>query len=108
MPGGEAAKNDPALIGDLLARLARARLDKQGTLLAIGGGAVLDAAGYAGSITHRGVRIVRMPSTVLSQNDAGVGVKTSVNAFGSKNFLGTSDPRRRLLRMATGSSMPGV
>jgi 3-dehydroquinate synthase len=92
VPGGEAVKNDPAIIADLLSRLAQARLDKQGTLLAIGGGAVLDAAGYAGSITHRGVRIVRMPSTVLAQNDAGVGVKTSVNAFGSKNFLGTFAP----------------
>ena len=92
VPGGEAVKNDPALITELLGRLADARLDKQGALLAIGGGAVLDAAGYAGSITHRGVRIVRMPSTVLSQNDAGVGVKTSINAFGSKNFLGTFAP----------------
>jgi 3-dehydroquinate synthase len=92
VPGGEAAKNDPAVVTDLLARLAAAKLDKQGVLLVIGGGAVLDAAGYAGSITHRGVRIVRMPSTVLAQNDAGVGVKTSVNAFGSKNFLGTFAP----------------
>ncbi|HEY0462621.1 MAG TPA: 3-dehydroquinate synthase [Polyangiaceae bacterium] len=92
MPGGESAKNDPALIADLHARLAAARLDKQGTLLVIGGGAVLDAAGYAGSTTHRGVRVVRMPSTVLSQNDAGVGVKTSVNAFAAKNFLGTFAP----------------
>ncbi len=92
VPGGEAVKNDPALIADLLTRLAAARLDKQGTLLIIGGGAVLDAAGYAGSTTHRGVRVVRMPTTVLSQNDAGVGVKTSVNAFGSKNFLGTFAP----------------
>jgi 3-dehydroquinate synthase len=92
VPGGEAVKNDPALIADLHARLAAARLDKQGTLLVMGGGAVLDAVGYAGSTTHRGVRIVRMPSTVLAQNDAGVGVKTSVNAFGSKNFLGTFAP----------------
>jgi 3-dehydroquinate synthase len=81
LPGGEGVKNDPALIADLHARLARAGLDKQGTLLIIGGGAVLDAAGYAGSTTHRGVRVVRMPSTVLAQNDAGVGVKTSVNGF---------------------------
>jgi 3-dehydroquinate synthase len=92
VPGGEAVKNEPALIADMHARLAAARLDKQGTLLIIGGGAVLDAAGYAGSTTHRGVRIVRMPTTVLSQNDAGVGVKTSVNAFGAKNFLGTFAP----------------
>ncbi|MES1185657.1 MAG: 3-dehydroquinate synthase [Myxococcales bacterium] len=92
VPGGEGVKNDPALVTDLQARLAAARLDKQGALLVIGGGAVLDAAGYAGSTTHRGVRIVRMPSTVLAQNDAGVGVKTSVNAFGAKNFLGTFAP----------------
>jgi 3-dehydroquinate synthase len=92
VPGGEAVKNDPALIADLHSRLAAARLDKQGTLLIIGGGAVLDAAGYAGSTTHRGVRVVRMPSTVLAQNDAGVGVKTSINAFGAKNFLGTFAP----------------
>jgi 3-dehydroquinate synthase len=92
VPGGEGVKNDPALVTELQARLAAARLDKQGTLLVIGGGAVLDAAGYAGSTTHRGVRIVRMPSTVLAQNDAGVGVKTSVNAFGAKNFLGTFAP----------------
>jgi 3-dehydroquinate synthase len=92
VPGGESIKNEPALVAELQARLAAARLDKQGTLLVIGGGAVLDAAGYAGSTTHRGVRVVRMPTTVLAQNDAGVGVKTSVNAFGAKNFLGTFAP----------------
>jgi 3-dehydroquinate synthase len=92
MVGGEDSKNDPRLIADLHERMAAARLDKQGTLLVIGGGAVLDAAGFAGSTTHRGVRIVRMPSTVLAQNDAGVGVKTSINAFNSKNFLGTFAP----------------
>jgi 3-dehydroquinate synthase len=92
MPGGEDCKNDPRLVAELHDKLAAARLDKQGTLLIIGGGAVLDAAGYAGSTTHRGVRIVRMPTTVLAQNDAGVGVKTSVNAFGVKNFLGTFAP----------------
>lgn len=92
LPGGERIKNDPAIVASLQAELAKARLDKQGTLLIIGGGAVLDAAGYAGSTTHRGVRVVRLPSTVLSQNDAGIGVKTSVNAFGSKNFLGTFAP----------------
>ncbi len=92
VPGGEAVKNEPALRDDLHARFAAARLDKQATLLVVGGGAVLDAVGYVGSTTHRGVRIVRIPTTVLAQNDAGVGVKTSVNAFGAKNFLGTFAP----------------
>jgi 3-dehydroquinate synthase len=101
LPGGEASKNDPALITELQARLARAGLDRHGTLLIIGGGAVLDAAGYAGSTTHRGVRIVRMPSTVLAQNDAGVGVKTSLNAYGAKNFLGTFAPPFAVINDAT-------
>ncbi|HVJ20079.1 MAG TPA: 3-dehydroquinate synthase, partial [Polyangiaceae bacterium] len=92
VPGGEAAKNDPALIEDLLARFAKAKLDRQAVVLGIGGGAVLDAVGYAASVTHRGLRVVRMPTTVLAQNDAGVGVKTSINGFGAKNFLGTFAP----------------
>jgi 3-dehydroquinate synthase len=53
---------------------------------------MLDAVGYAAATTHRGVRIVRAPSTVLAQNDAGVGVKNGINAFGAKNFLGTFAP----------------
>jgi len=101
VPGGEDAKNDPALIADLQADFARAKLDRQGVLLIIGGGAVLDAVGYAGSTTHRGVRVVRMPSTVLAQNDAGIGVKTSVNAFSAKNFLGTFAPPFAVLNDAS-------
>ena len=53
---------------------------------------MLDAAGYAAATAHRGVRLIRMPTTVLAQNDAGIGVKNSVNAFGRKNFLGTFAP----------------
>jgi 3-dehydroquinate synthase len=48
--------------------------------------------GYAAATAHRGVRLIRVPTTVLSQNDSGVGVKNSVNAFGKKNFLGTFAP----------------
>jgi len=92
LPGGEASKNDPALVATLHARFAEARLDRHATVLAIGGGAVLDAAGYAASTLHRGLRLVRVPSTVLAQCDGGVGVKTGVNAFGAKNFLGTFAP----------------
>ena len=92
VPGGEQAKNDPSLISGLQARFAKAKLDRHAAVLAIGGGAVLDAVGFAASVIHRGVRTVRMPTTVLSQNDAGVGVKTGVNAFGAKNFIGTFAP----------------
>jgi len=92
LPGGEASKNDPGLVTALHTRFAEARLDRHATVLAIGGGAVLDAAGYAASTLHRGLRLVRVPSTVLAQCDGGVGVKTGVNAFGAKNFLGTFAP----------------
>ncbi len=58
----------------------------------IGGGAFLDAVGLAASLVHRGIRQIRFPSTVLSQNDSGVGVKNGVNMFGKKNFAGTFAP----------------
>ena len=92
VPGGEAAKNDPGVVGALHAELVRARLDRQAAVVVIGGGAVLDAAGYAAATLHRGVRVVRLPSTVLSQCDGGVGVKNGVNAFSTKNLIGTFAP----------------
>jgi 3-dehydroquinate synthase len=97
LPGGEAAKNDPALVTALLARFAEAKLDRHATVVVVGGGAVLDAAGYAAATAHRGLRLLRVPSTVLSQSDGGVGVKTGINAFGAKNFLGTFTPPRAVL-----------
>jgi 3-dehydroquinate synthase len=89
IPGGEAAKQSPALIDDLHARMHALGIDRHSCVLIIGGGAVLDAVGYAAATTHRGVRVVRMPTTVLAQNDAGIGVKNGINAFGTKNCLGT-------------------
>ena len=49
-------------------------------------------AGLAAATAHRGVRHVRIPTTTLSQCDAGVGVKNGINAFGKKNFIGTFAP----------------
>ncbi|HEU0031977.1 MAG TPA: 3-dehydroquinate synthase [Kofleriaceae bacterium] len=88
VPGGEAAKNE-RLLGELHRRFAALKIDRHSYVLAIGGGAMLDVVGYAAATLHRGVRLVRMPTTVLAQNDAGVGVKNGINAFGAKNFLGT-------------------
>ena len=92
LPGGEECKSDPAVLRDLLNRLFKLRLDRQSSLVIIGGGAVLDTAGYAAAIVHRGLRTVRMPTTVLSQDDSGVGVKNGINAFNTKNYLGTFWP----------------
>jgi len=61
-------------------------------LIAVGGGALLDAAGFAAATAHRGIRHVRIPTTNLSQADSGIGVKNGINAFGKKNFIGTFAP----------------
>lgn len=92
VPGGEAAKNDPEVVLRLQRHFQSLRLDRQSFVLIMGGGAVLDAAGYAAAVTHRGLRVVRLPTTVLAQNDSGVGVKNAVNAFGIKNLVGTFAP----------------
>jgi 3-dehydroquinate synthase len=90
--GGEPAKNSLTLVTDLLSQLHRHHLDRQSYLIAIGGGALLDVAGFAAATLHRGVRLVRVPTTTLSQADSGVGVKNSLNAFGHKNLIGTFAP----------------
>jgi 3-dehydroquinate synthase len=90
--GGEGCKNDPAVLQRVLDLLHRHRIDRHSFVLAIGGGAVLDLVGFAAAITHRGVRLIRVPTTVLAQNDAGIGVKNGVNAYGVKNYLGTFAP----------------
>jgi 3-dehydroquinate synthase len=90
--GGESIKNDPAQVMRLHKAIHEYGIDRQAYVLAVGGGALLDMVGYAAATAHRGVRLVRVPTTVLSQNDSGIGVKNSVNAFGKKNFLGTFAP----------------
>lgn len=92
VPGGEGAKNDPALVEQIVDAIDRHGIDRHSYVVAVGGGSVLDLVGYATAIAHRGIRHVRIPTTVLSQNDSGVGVKNGVNYRGKKNFLGTFAP----------------
>lgn len=87
-PGGEAAKADDHLVREAWAAIDAAHLDRHSYALVIGGGAFLDAVGYAVATAHRGVRLIRFPTTTLSQDDSGVGVKCAVNAFGKKNWVG--------------------
>ncbi len=89
VPGGEAAKNDWSVFETVARAIHDGRLCRHSYVLAIGGGAVLDAVGFAAATAHRGVRLVRLPTTTLAQCDSGVGVKNGINAFGKKNFLGT-------------------
>ncbi|MEH2218284.1 MAG: 3-dehydroquinate synthase [Nostoc sp.] len=90
--GGEAAKNDRTLVEQIQQLIETAGLCRHSYVLAIGGGAVLDLVGYAAATAHRGIRLIRVPTTVLGQNDSGIGVKNGINAFGKKNFLGTFAP----------------
>ncbi|MEZ4741957.1 MAG: 3-dehydroquinate synthase [Bdellovibrionota bacterium] len=92
LPGGEACKNDQGLLWETLQKFSKLKVDRHSFVVAIGGGAVLDFVGFISAIVHRGIRHIRMPTTVLSQNDSGVGVKNGINAFGQKNFLGTFAP----------------
>jgi 3-dehydroquinate synthase len=92
VPGGEAAKRGTETFDLAVRALHDAGLDRHSYALIVGGGAVLDAVGFAASVVHRGVRHVRVPTTVLGQNDAGIGVKNGIDLFGRKNFLGTFAP----------------
>lgn len=88
VPGGESAKQDDQALKLSLKAIAEAHIDRHSYVLAIGGGAMLDVVGLAASTAHRGVRLVRMPTTVLAQNDAGIGVKNGINFAGQKNYWG--------------------
>lgn len=90
--GGEQAKNGNAHVEKVLQGIDANAICRHSFVVVIGGGAVIDMVGYAAAIAHRGVKLIRIPTTVLSQNDSAVGVKNSVNAFQKKNFLGTFAP----------------
>jgi 3-dehydroquinate synthase len=92
VPGGEAVKNDFSHPLEILKRINEVGLDRQSFVVVIGGGAVLDMVSFAAAIAHRGVRVVRFPTTVLSQADSGIAVKNGINLFGKKNFVGTFVP----------------
>jgi 3-dehydroquinate synthase len=92
VPGGESVKNDIAHPLSLLRVINDIGLDRQSYVAVIGGGAVLDMVSFAAAIAHRGIRVLRLPTTVLAQADSGVGVKNSINLFGKKNFIGTFVP----------------
>jgi 3-dehydroquinate synthase len=89
VPGGEAVKNDIHIIERMLKCMNAAGLDRRSYVVVIGGGAVLDAVGFAAALAHRGIRLVRLPTTTLAQADSGIGVKNAVNLFDQKNWVGT-------------------
>jgi 3-dehydroquinate synthase len=97
VPGGEKIKLDLRFVEEMQRHLFDHRIDRHSYVIAIGGGAVLDAVGFVAAITHRGIRHIRVPSTVLSQNDSGVGVKNGIDLYDQKNFVGTFAPPAAVL-----------
>jgi len=87
LPTGEAAKSWDA-IEELLAAMLAGGLGRDSALVALGGGAVTDAAGFAAAIYLRGVPWVSVPTTLLGQLDSGLGGKTGMNLAGGKNLAG--------------------
>ena len=90
--GGEAAKNDQRVFDAVTRAIHEHGICRRSYVIALGGGAMLDAIGFAAATSHRGVRLIRLPTTTLAQDDAGVGVKNGINAFNKKNFLGSFNP----------------
>jgi 3-dehydroquinate synthase len=92
VPGGEQAKSGWRGVQHVMTRLGQLGLCRHSYVVAVGGGGMLDMVGFAASLVHRGVRLIRLPTTVLAQNDAGVGVKNGMDEHGRKNFVGTFAP----------------
>jgi 3-dehydroquinate synthase len=92
LEGGERTKNSYFHVSEIHSQIDRFHVDRHSFVIAVGGGALLDMIGLAAATAHRGVRHIRIPTTTLSQDDSGVGVKNGINAFGKKNFIGTFAP----------------
>lgn len=92
LEGGEKCKNDVAYYEAVVEAINEGGVDRHSFVAVIGGGAFLDMVGFGATIAHRGIQLLRFPTTVLSQNDSGVGVKNSINYFNKKNFIGSFSP----------------
>jgi 3-dehydroquinate synthase len=87
LPPGEAAKSWDA-VEDLMTSMIEAGLGRDSAIVALGGGSVTDAAGFAAAIYQRGIPWISVPTTLLGQLDSGLGGKTGINLAGGKNLAG--------------------
>jgi 3-dehydroquinate synthase len=77
--GGERVKNSYFHVSQVQSAIEAHHIDRHSTVIAVGDGALLDMTGLAAATAHRGVRLIRLPTTTLSQADSGVGVKNGIN-----------------------------
>lgn len=106
IPAGEASKS-LSQVETLCDELARRGIDRQGTLVALGGGVIGDLTGFVAAIHYRGIPFVQIPTTIVSQVDSSVGGKTGVNLPSGKNLVGAfHHPRLVIADPATLVSLP--
>lgn len=96
MPGGEQAKS-LRVLGEVLTSLREHGIEPTDVVVAIGGGAVLDAAGFCAATYARGIPLVNVPTTLLAMVDASLGGKVAIDHAGAKNLVGSFHPPRLVL-----------
>jgi 3-dehydroquinate synthase len=106
VPPGESSKSFPKL-ERVCGALLDAGLERSHAVIALGGGVIGDLAGFAAAIVKRGVRLVQVPTTLLSQVDSSVGGKTGINSSHGKNLIGAfHQPSLVLADLATLETLP--
>jgi shikimate kinase/3-dehydroquinate synthase len=106
VPPGESSKS-LASWQSVVDQLLEARVERRTTVIALGGGVVGDLAGFAAAATLRGLPLVQMPTTLLSQVDSSVGGKTAINTAQGKNLIGAFyQPRMVLADTDTLATLP--
>ena len=88
VPVGESTKSFINL-ETIIDQLLESKVGRDSLLIALGGGVIGDLAGFAGAVTLRGVKVVQVPTTLLSQVDSSVGGKTGINVRQGKNLVGS-------------------
>jgi 3-dehydroquinate synthase len=96
LPPGEGAKTLTAL-GDLLTALREQHVEPTDVVVSVGGGATLDAAGFASATYARGIALVNVPTTLLAMVDASLGGKVAIDHAGAKNLVGSFHPPRLVI-----------
>jgi 3-dehydroquinate synthase len=106
VPEGESAKV-LAVAEECWNALLAAGLDRSSTVVALGGGAVGDLAGFVAATYMRGLNFVQIPTTVLAQVDASIGGKTAIDHPTAKNLIGAFyQPRLVLVDPTTAATLP--
>tara|TARA_B100000315_G_scaffold186829_1_gene176352 strand:+ start:3899 stop:5017 length:1119 start_codon:yes stop_codon:yes gene_type:complete len=106
LPAGEQTKSI-TYFEQLIEQILAKKIDRKGTLIALGGGVIGDLTGYAASAVLRGIDFVQVPTTLLSQVDSSVGGKTGINSSHGKNLIGAFyQPRLVLADIDTLDSLP--